>query len=313
MKTILQTAGLIAVAVLSVPTTATIRHHSATHSPLTRFFQSQAIPAVPASTPTQPSKENVSRLFLQPGNELKKLASEEAANWNTEVVRRLLETRSGHVFSPAGFASLQWSERAVAVSRKTVTAKALTETLTRLAVSRLAMMSDGDLDRILDHLRGFRSAATPDGTVPAGEILLRPWGPYVSVDGAREYLRRAKANRDVLSDLLRFAIGKEIENRIRVLAESQPEIWSTDAITPSQAVLLTYSALSGDQLVRTNEDLVRTSLGLRRVFAEKRGIDLPVEGNVAFGVNGIIYSSPLNLFDDDLLKALLAGYDPTRK
>jgi hypothetical protein len=46
--------------------------------------------------------------------------------------------------------------------------------------------------------------------------------------------------------------------------------------------------------------------GIQRRYAEKQNLAVTIEGRQPYGVNGVLYGSPLNLFDDRTLKALVS-------
>lgn len=261
------------------------------------------------SNPRQASVAGVRRVFTESESRLMLADSLETAQRNTQAVNAIVSRRAGLRFSDDALALLNQAEaRYAAGGKATVTAAALSVLLTEIAIERVATMSDAEIEATLNTMRGLRTEQTPNGTLPEGQILLRPWGPTASLEKARAYLRKAKSpsERAFVADFARLAITNEVENRIKLFEAAQPEVWSARRITPTQAALLTYSVLSGDQLILNSDELDRQMRGLQRRYAEKQNLAVTIEGRPAYGVNGVLYGSPLNLFDDRTLKALVS-------
>lgn len=261
------------------------------------------------SDPRQASVAGVRRVFTESGSRLMLADSLETAQRNTHAVNAIVSRRAGMRFSDDALALLNQAEARYAVSGKaTVTAADLSGFLTEIAIERVAAMSDAEIEATLNRMRGLRTEQTPNGTLPEGQILLRPWGPTSSLEKARTYLRKAKSpsERAFVTDFARLAITNEVENRIKLFEAAQPEVWSAKRITPTQAAILTYSVLSGDQFILNSDELDQQMRGLQRRYAEKQNLAISIEGRPPYGVNGVLYSSPLNLFDDQMLKTLIS-------
>ncbi len=261
--------------------------------------------------PSETSAAAVRRVFAEPDSRLGLSNSLETAQRNTATAQNLIRHRSGHQFGADSLTFVNQAEaRYATLGKGSLTASALAQALTELAVERLSRMNDAEIDAALGTMRGLRTDQTPSGTLPPGEILVRPWGPTAKAEKVRDYLRkmRSPSERALVTDFARLAITNEVQNRIKLFESAQPELWSAQRITPTQAVVLTYSVLSGDQFLRTSDELAQTMRATQRYYAEKRGLSFSIAERAPYGTNGVIYSSPLNLFDDEMLRALMARF-----
>lgn len=261
------------------------------------------------NNPRQASVAGVRRVFTESESRLMLADSLETAQRNTQAINAIVSRRAGLRFGDDALALLNQAEvRYAATGKATVTAADLSGLLTEIAIERVAAMGDAEIEATLNTMRGFRTEKTPNGTLPEGQILLRPWGPTASLEKARAYLRKAKSpsERAFVTDFARLAITNEVENRIKLFEAAQPEVWSAKRITPTQAAILTYSVLSGDQFILNSDELDRQMRGIQRRYAEKQNLAVTIEGRQPYGTNGVLYGSPLNLFDDRMLKALVS-------
>jgi hypothetical protein len=262
--------------------------------------------------PRAVSVAGIRRVFTDPKTNLTLPDSMNAARTNLAHVTALLYERSGYWLDAETTACVGQAEGRYATTGKGfIEATDLTETLTGIVIDRFSRLTDTEIKELLTTMQGFRSEKTPRGTLPPDEILIRPWGPVVKIDRAQEYLRQARSPREraVLTDLVRLMIGNEVTNRIRLFEAAQPEYWSARRITPTQAVVLTYSVLSGDQFIRTADELARDMRAKQRYYEEKQKIRFSLENQFAFGRNGVLYGSPVDLLDGRAIRQLLRQFE----
>ena len=140
------------------------------------------------------------------------------------------------------------------------------------------------------------------------------WG----VDGTPEqFASQVKSIRDsdpIIKDLLlkpsaRRMAASEIQRRSRYLGEAVPEKFGFAAtgLTPLQAVLITYSAISDDPLAHSSSNLQKRMEVVQEIATKHARQPYPSPaGRHAYGPNGYIYSSPLDIvFDERTVNLLL--------
>lgn len=234
----------------------------------------------------------------------------ETAQQNTQTARNLIAQRSGLEISPEAQTIVNQAEARFASSGKgTITVTDLTNSLTKIAVDRLSKMSDAEIDQALNSMRGIRTENRPDGAMPPGEIMIRPWGPVVKIDKARTYLQKSRsaAEAGFFTDFAKLAISNEVEDRVKLFQSADPTNWSSDRITPSQALVLTYSVLSGDLMTQTEEQMGQQMTRLQ-TYMDKKGYKVSLKGAHPYGVNGILYDSPLYLLDNSSIESLMTSF-----
>lgn len=183
----------------------------------------------------------------------------------------------------------------------------LTEALTTSVTNRLASLNDKEIERAAN---AFREDSE-------GRITMRASGKLGTLTRA-DFIRQAKAGREwgrrgdvAIKTALGSMIRQEVADRFDNLAAALPEQFgrvSQEGATPVQAILIAYSVATDDPLEGSQSDL-RNQLVEQRMFerksppaqAEQRAWDK------AFGVNGFIYATPVDMFfDKTTLTQLLA-------
>jgi hypothetical protein len=198
----------------------------------------------------------------------------------------------------------------------------LNDVLTSTAFARLATLKDDDILHVDDALRGFNAPDLPKA-YSRGSVILP--GHIVAVS-KEKFVSQVKAMRDQtstpLGDVLRGAMHRAIEDnvqsRVSVLSEAVPEqfggAWDVGnnregsvGMTPIQAVLIAYAVASQDLLCDSQANLSKRMKGIQEAFTARHGAQYPsAEGHFAFGVNGYLTSTPLDLeFDDQTINRML--------
>jgi hypothetical protein len=171
----------------------------------------------------------------------------------------------------------------------------LTDAFTEIATEQVATLTDEDIN----------AAANTYRANSEGEITSRAsakWGflsrdEFVSqVRAAREWSRSGDA---ALRAALRPMVEGEVKERVTSLREALPEQFGqaeTDGVTPTQALLIGYSVAADDPLTDSQSDLkemrVRQRMDRKQTREEQR-TSHPDSGK-AYGVNGFLYSSPVD-------------------
>jgi hypothetical protein len=168
-------------------------------------------------------------------------------------------------------------------------------------------------------LRGFSAPDMPenyDGAfkLPQGFVSL---GNPPEKNIARLKVMRDQLNtsaRDVWADIFREKVLYNVRGTAQGLAQAVPEqfgnLWdaaddressgTAAGFTPLQAFLFAYSLVSDDRLDYGQANLRKSMEANQKYWAKKLGQPFPsADGQRAYGVNGYLFSSPLDLFFDD--------------
>lgn len=193
-------------------------------------------------------------------------------------------------------------------------------------LERLSTFSDQDLAHIDDTLRGFNAPDFPqnidrDFKLPGGIVFLGT--------SREKTIGRLRTVRDqlstpageVFSGMARGVIRGRVQSLAQHLSEAVPEqfgnMWdvandrenttAAGGITPLQAVLVAYALASDDYLSDSQDSLRSRMKAHQKSLTKASGRQYPApEGHYAYGVNGYIFSSPLDLvFDERTVNRLL--------
>ena len=101
-----------------------------------------------------------------------------------------------------------------------------------------------------------------------------------------------------LVGLARQMITRLVRQRVEMLCDALPEQWAgtqDEGLTPAQAFLMAYSAISDDPLRDSREGLSNLREQLEQTWKAATGEAISYEGQTAFGTGGYFLSSPLDL------------------
>lgn len=247
-------------------------------------------------------------------------------------VANFIERRSG--VSLSGRTKVRLAEMEGRVSSgagRGLSLNELSDIITATALERVSALSDREIAYVDETLRGFNAAGMPkhynrDFSLPGGIVF---------VGTAREKtIARLQAVRDqsggpagdVLKGMLGRVVKDRVKDRARYLSESVPEqfgnMWDTlgggeravadgGGVTPLQAILTTYSLVSDDYLSDGDEALSKRMKTFQAAVTRATGEAYPApSGHRPFGVNGYIFSSPLDLvLDEQTVNRLLDGLE----
>lgn len=242
-------------------------------------------------------------------------------------VANFIDRRSGVRLSGAAKNRLaEMEERALNGTSRRLTANELSNVIAATAVERLASLSDQDLVHVENTLRGFNAPNLPrnfnrDFKLPGGIVFLgTPSERNIArLRAVRDQLGTPAG--DVFQGMTRRIVGERVQSRAQYLSESVPErfgnMWNViddeenrtadGGITPLQAILVAYSLVSDDHLSDSETSLNRRMRSTQESITEVSGEPYPnPSGHRAYGVNGYIFSSPLDLMlDEQTLNRLL--------
>lgn len=237
-----------------------------------------------------------------------------------------IQYRSGVALSQTNKDTLRQSEQAFWNENKTVGQTQLAQILTDVAFERLVTLSNSDINNMSDTLRGFNDPSLST-TFQSGRrmVHLRANGdgslePQYFISQL-EYARDAQigynqprsgypplliqANRAALYN----RIVNEVSSRVNALSEADPDFLSgsSKGLTPTKAMLISYSVVTNDMLLGNAADLQQRMTKQEQVLSSYWNQQYPSpQGRRAYGVNGYIYSTPTNyLLDDASVSRLL--------
>lgn len=244
-------------------------------------------------------------------------------------VATFIERRSGVKLSGATKNRLsEIEELALSGAVRPLTSGELSDVITATVLERLSLLSEQDIAHVDDTLRGFKAPNLPRGF---NRDFKLPGGIVFAGTPSEKTITRLKAVRDqlgtpagdVFQGMARGFVKDRVQGRARYLSKSVPEkfgnMWDTvndgegDAadggITPLQALLIAYSLASDDYLSDGEISLGRRMKSLQATATKISGEPYPAPvGHRAYGVNGYLFSSPLDVvFDEQIINRLLDG------
>ncbi len=192
-------------------------------------------------------------------------------------------------------------------------------------LERLSTLSDQEIANIDDTLRGFNAPDLPKNydrafKLPGGIVLIGtpPEKTIARLKAVRDQLNNPAG--EVFKGMARKIVRERVQSRAQYLSEAIPEqfgnMWDVlndresgiadGGITPLQAFLIAYSLASDDYLSDSQDSLNKRMRRTQAGLVKLRGTYPSPAGHRAYGVNGYIFSSPLDLiFDEQIINRLL--------
>ena len=229
---------------------------------------------------------------------------------SVDSVKNFIQQRSGLEMSEAVESRLATMERdTLDGASKRITPDELSDVLTQTLLERIHNLNDAEITHAADALRGFDAPDLPaEVKATRNSVMLRANGKgsmpaNVFIDRAREFRERTFIPQLLLSfmGLARSEVSKVVQNRLENLSAALPEQWgqaTRDGLTPLQAYLITYSATSDDYLWYSQQNLQGLMKSSEQIQTQVYGHYSSAEGWRAYGVNGYMYSTPLDLVFD---------------
>lgn len=216
----------------------------------------------------------------------------------------------------------EMEQRTLNGEAKRLTVSQLNDVLTDTAFERLGRITDEEILHVDETLRGFNAPNLPKRF---GRRAINLPGQSVFIS-REKFVEQVKAMRNqtttplghVLHGATHRAIRDVVHRRVSTFSEAVPEkftgAWDltnnregTTGLTPLQAVLIAYSTASMDLLIDSEAGVIKEMKSLQAGLSRIDGEKYPnPEGHLAYGVNGYLTSTPLDLvFDEQTINRLL--------
>jgi hypothetical protein len=182
------------------------------------------------------------------------------------------------------------------------------DALTNTVLEQASKLTEQDINQVITTARGFNADAMPD-KLKNQDIGIFP-GYYVQVSD-KEAFKQLKAASDPNAQVfVKPIVEGKIKEQARMLlgdfAKASPsnfgQNWDSTnnkplkGLTPTQAMLITYSLVSGDSFADTTSSLAGAMQKKHDALASKYGSYPSASGHSAYGANGYLFSSPFALF-----------------
>ena len=197
-----------------------------------------------------------------------------------------------------------------------VTPDELSEIIALTALERISVASDDEISRAAETLKGFDAPDLPD-SFRRGRTHVQLRASIESNETPEQFISQVKAIRDA-DPVIKYSVLKlaathmaanEIQSCTRNLSEAVPEQFGSTStgLTPLQAVLISYSIVSEDRLAYSSLNLQKRMEFLQAAITKTIGQPYPSpDGRLAYGPNGYIVSTPLDIvFDEQTVNILL--------
>jgi hypothetical protein len=235
-------------------------------------------------------------------------------------VTKFVETRSGVSVGEATKERLAVLEAKVqSGAGRRLTLDTFSAALSATLLERFSSLTDEEIAQMDKTLRGFSAPDMPanyDGAFKLPEGFVSLGNPPEKNVGRLKVMRDQlnRPARDVWADIFREKVLYYVRGKAQNLAGAVPEqfgnLWNAadgkessgaDAgFTPLQAFLFAYSLVSNDGLDYGHANLRKSMDAKQKYWAKELGQPFPSPDSTrAYGVNGYLFSSPLDLFFDD--------------
>lgn len=204
--------------------------------------------------------------------------------------------------------------RTLAGEYRQLTTEELSDAVGRTAMERISTLSDEQIGYAAECLRGF-DAPDLSESFRRGRVKVRlraskpgELTPDQLIEQAKAIRGADEVSRSIFLGATKNAVAGEFKGRRQYLGEALPEQFGTpDAtLTPLQALLLTYSVASDDLLTDSEAGLRDRMRAIQESLTHSKGEPYPnPEGHRAYGPNGYVFSTPLDLALDDRTVGLL--------
>lgn len=204
----------------------------------------------------------------------------------------------------------------LAGTSRRITPDELSEIIAVTALERISAASDDEIGRAAETLKGFDAPDLPD-SFRRGRMQVRLRASMANGLTPEQFISRVKAIR-AADPILKYTVLKpvaarmaanEIQSCTRNLSDAVPEQFgaASNGLTPLQAVLIAYSVVSEDRLTYSATNLQKRMEFLQEGITKTTGQPYPSpNGHLAYGPNGYLVSTPLDIsFDEQTVNLLL--------
>lgn len=237
------------------------------------------------------------------------------ARASVESAARFIFNRSGVRLSEATKHRLAEMEtRTLGGATRAVTPHELSQNLAAVLMERVSRMTEADMEQAAATLRGFYAPDLPEAYRHRSNVRLRAshairYKPEQFVAQLKAIQRADAPTRQVFQAAANGFAETHVRSRIDFLRAALPEQFGAVAqgLTPVQAFVITYSVVADDLLADSTPNLRKRMKALQeRIARNGQGHYPSPDGHFAYGVNGYLYSTPLDLvLDEQTLNDLL--------
>ena len=202
-------------------------------------------------------------------------------------------------------------------TRRRITKDELTSILSSVLLARVSTLINAQIDS----LASSSLRTLPDWVRPPNSnfVMLRSSGrggkmtPDQFAENAKSYRDSSNNLAIMWGNLTPTFIGTEVNTRLNVFSAAVPGQWgnvTTSGLSPTQAFLVAYSAAADDLLCDSATNLKSYLSSIQTSMAGQFGTYPGPAGRVAYGANGYIYSTPLDLlFDEEVRAKILSSIE----
>ncbi len=234
---------------------------------------------------------------------------------SVESFARFVDARAGVTLSERLRTRLAAMERSTLKGHtERIPAEDLSDILTSWLFGQIGSLSDQEVDRAIETLRGFDAPDLPD-SFKRGRRFIQPRASQIGPEVTPALVAEIKSLRDQAAAgdqsfkaLLGSFVSREVEHIGRLLPDALPDRFTkrTTAsekeslqLTPLQAALIAYAVVSDDPLTGSLAGQRKHMRAVQEWQIKKRGHYPDPEMYKPYGVNGYTYSSPVDLFLDE--------------
>ena len=227
-------------------------------------------------------------------------------NSAAENLSNFMSYRAGVSLSQANKDLLRELEQKSWNQSKRINRGPLAGILTDLAIEKISNATDEDINYAAEKLSGFDAPDLPESFKRGKRTVMFRASGAGSIE-KDEFIEQAKILRDTVKSnkiarsFVSSAIDRELEQRAVLLAKASPKDFdSTTDFTPGQAVLITYAIVTDDVPMNNKKALQKKMEDLQTGISRINNQPYPSpQGHTAYGVNGYLFSTPVNLLLDD--------------
>lgn len=227
---------------------------------------------------------------------------------SAESIGNFVQVRSGLEITPSVANRLNQMEAlSNARSDKLISYNKFIDVVTDLALDKASKLTDEEVDKVITSLQGFRDPnevttdENPLTAIRPGKYTMAKRGDLAAQLKA---MRRSEAQL-LIKGTIRNFIEREVHNTLVDLVKASPEnfgeVWDFNenrpglGLKPNQVFLLTYSLVSGDLLTDNQVTINKNMEQVQQEMIKRKGKYPSPSGHKAYGDNGYLYSSPVNI------------------
>jgi hypothetical protein len=246
----------------------------------------------------------------------------QAVQASVDSLSNFVEYRSGLVLSKSSKERLAKLEaETLAGQRKYLTAADLSDIMLEVLFERATSATSEEIERAANTLRGFEHPDLPEEYKNGRKfVMLRANMPTkTTVAELVNHINKIKNSDDqsklIYRSMASRLIGEQVAGRATSLRNSMPEKYelATTNLSPVQVLLIAYSVAADDNLLDSATNLKHRMKAIQKWMEKKyKGKQYPAsEQYKAYGPNGYLYSSPVDILFDE--KTSLRFLDKTQE